>query len=79
MDRKDKLIYEFIDNLIQSPKYPDEIQVCPICGGKLQVRFGAYKRYDEDLFGVTLTCENCVLNMAIDYAVAPPPWLVSGK
>jgi DNA-directed RNA polymerase subunit M/transcription elongation factor TFIIS len=75
----DKLIYEFLDNLIKSPTYPAEIQTCPICGGKFHVWFGAYKRFEEDLFGVTVKCESCGINIAIDYGVAPPPWLVPDK
>ena len=75
----DKLIYEFLDNLIEAPTYPNEVQVCPICGGKLHVRFGAYKRFDEDLFGVTIMCESCDIDIVIDYAITPPSWLVPGK
>jgi len=72
---EDKLIYDLLDNLINSPSQPEEIQICPICGGTLHVWFGAYKRYKEDLFGVTLDCESCEIAMAIDYGVPPPPWL----
>ena len=70
-----KLIYDLLDDLINSPTPPEEIQICPICGGRLHVWFGAYKRYDEDLFGVTLDCESCDSAMAIDYGVPPPHWL----
>ena len=71
----DHLIHELLNNLIQAPTYPDEIQICPICGGKLHVGFGAYKRFGEDLFGATVECETCDISMAIDYGVAPPAWL----
>ncbi|HXD11633.1 MAG TPA: hypothetical protein VN653_16330 [Anaerolineales bacterium] len=76
MHNEDKLIYDLLDDLINSPTRPEEIQICPICGGKLHVRFGAYKRYNEDLFGVSLDCDSCNIAMAIDYAVAPPAWLI---
>ena len=75
MDNEDKLIHELIHGLINSPTRPEEIQICPICGGKLQVGFGAYNRYEEDLFGATVECESCGIAMALDYGIAPPPWL----
>ena len=72
---EDEMIHEFLDRLIHSPTQPEEIQVCPICGGKLHVGFGAYKRWGEDLFGANLDCESCGLGMAIDYAGPLPAWL----
>jgi hypothetical protein len=77
MGEESKLIDELLDNLIQSPTRPEEIQVCPICGGKLHVGFGAYKRFGESLFGASVDCESCGIAMAVDYGIAPPPWLVS--
>jgi hypothetical protein len=76
-DDEDRLINEFLNTLIQSPTRPEEIQVCPICGGKLHVGFGAYKRFGEDLFGVSVDCKSCNLGMAIDYAGPLPIWLTS--
>ena len=75
MDNKDRLIDELLNKLIQSPTRPEEIQTCPICGGKLHVGFGAYKRFGEDLFGVTVDCESCDIRMAIDSAGPLPVWL----
>jgi hypothetical protein len=43
MGEESKLIDELLDNLIQSPTRPEEIQVCPICGGKLHVGLGLIK------------------------------------
>ena len=77
MDDEDDLIYNLLDNLIQSPNRPEEIQICPICGGKLHVGFGAYIRFGEDLFGADVDCDSCGVGMAIDYAIPPPPWLTS--
>jgi hypothetical protein len=75
MNDTDKLIDEFLNRLIESRIRPDEIQVCPICGGTLHVGFGAYKRFDEDAFGITVDCESCDIGMAIDYAAPLPVWL----
>ena len=75
MDDKDELIDDLLDNLINSPTYPEEIQICPICNGKLHVGFGAYKRFGEDLFGATVACKSCGIKMAIDYAGPLPVWL----
>jgi hypothetical protein len=77
MSDKDKLIDELLERLIKSSARPEEIQVCPICGGKLHVGFGAYKRFGEDLFGANVDCESCDIGMAIDYAGPLPIWLHS--
>lgn len=77
MNDENKLIDQLLDNLIRSSTPPEEIQVCPICGGKLHIRFGAYKRLGEDLFGANLDCESCSIGMAIDYAGPLPNWLKS--
>lgn len=75
MNDRDRLIYEFMDSLINSTTDPGEIHNCPICNGKIRVGFGAYKRGDEILFGAQIKCESCGIQMAFDYAVPPPPWL----
>jgi hypothetical protein len=75
MDHEDKLIDELLDNLIKSDTDPGEIHICPICEGELHVWFGAYKRLDESLFGATVECKLCGIQMATDYAIPPPSWL----
>jgi hypothetical protein len=76
-DDEDRLINEFLNTLIQSPTQPEEVQICPIWGGKLHVGFSAYKRFGEDLFGVNLDCESCDISMALDSAGPLPIWLTS--
>ena len=75
-DKEDKLIYDLVDRLINSSTTPKEIQTCPICGGKLHVGFGAYKRFKRDLFGVMLDCESCDIAMALDHEGPLPTWLI---
>jgi hypothetical protein len=70
-----KLINELLDKLIESGSDPGEIHTCPICEGELHVWFGAYKRLDERLFGATVECKSCRIQMAIDYGVLPPAWV----
>jgi hypothetical protein len=77
MDNEDDLICNLLDNSIQSPNRPEEIQICPICGGKLHLGFGAYIRFGEDLFGASVDCESCGVGLAIDYAGPLPTWLTA--
>jgi ssDNA-binding Zn-finger/Zn-ribbon topoisomerase 1 len=69
-----KLIQELLDKLIKSDSDPGEIHICPICEGELHVWFGAYKRGNMSLFGVTVKCKSCGFQMAVDYGVPPPQW-----
>jgi hypothetical protein len=75
MDDEAKLIYKLLDNLIKYSSVPGEIHVCPICNGKLHVWFGGYKRGEKNLFGATVSCESCEIQIAVDYAVSPPSWV----
>lgn len=78
MDNEDKLIYQFLGKLIKSPADPGELHICPICHGKIHVWFGGYRRGTETLFGATVKCESCGINMAIDYEGPPPSWVQVG-
>jgi hypothetical protein len=70
-----KIINELLDRLIKNTTDPGEIHVCPICNGKLHVWFGGYKRGEESLFGATVECEACGIQMAVDYGMPPPSWV----
>jgi hypothetical protein len=78
MDNQDELIHEFLNHLINSPVDPGEVHSCPKCRGKIHVWFAAYKRGEYDLLGVTLQCESCDLQMAVDYGMASPSWVQTG-
>ena len=65
MNNEDKIIYELLDNLIKYPTNPGEIHIW----------FGGYKRDEESLFGATVRCESCDIQMALDYAIPPPSWV----
>ena len=75
MDQDEKSINELLDNLIKSSADPGEVHACPICNGKIHVWFGSYKRGEESLFGATVRCESCGIQMALDYAIPPPSWV----
>ena len=75
MNNDDQLIYELLNDLIKSTTDPGEIHVCPICSGKIHVCFGGYKRGEESLFGATIKCDSCGIQMALDYAIPPPSWV----
>jgi hypothetical protein len=77
MNDEDNLIFERIDNLIQSSTRPQELQVCPICGGDLHIGFAAYQRFREDLFGANLDCTSGGIGMAVGYAGPLPAWLIA--
>ncbi len=70
----DKL-QKMLSALVKAKERPAEIQRCPICGGQLQVYFGAYKRGTRDMFGVQAKCDSCKNAMAIDYGGPIPSWL----
>ena len=73
--KDDKLIDQLLNKLIASETDPGKIHTCPICDGELHVQFAAYKRFDEDMFGVQIECMLCNIQMAIDYGGPLPVWL----
>jgi hypothetical protein len=73
--KDDEKIDDLLDNLIRSPIDPGELHICPICDGRIHVWFGGYRRGEERLFGATVKCESCEIQMAVDYAVPPPSWV----
>lgn len=75
---KAKLIDELLDKLIELDSDPGEIHTCPVCGGKIHIWFGAYQRFEQELFGATVKCEACGIQMAFDYATSPPSWVKRG-
>lgn len=75
MDGDEKLQH-FLNQLVDSKTDPREIYVCPICEGRLRVSFGAYKRGNESMIGITAECKSCGNAMPIDYLMPRPKWLV---
>ena len=71
----DERILNLLDRLRKMTIDPGEIHICPICGGKLHVKFGSYERRGKSLLGVQVSCETCDVEMAVDYVQSPPEWL----
>ena len=81
LPNKQKLgkVYEEIQNLItqllKSPEAPDEIQVCPNCGGQLHIGFGVYMRNARKMLGTQAECDNCAVALVVDWSGPWPAWL----
>lgn len=75
MDDDEKLQH-FFNQLVDSKTDPGEVHVCPICEGRLFISFGAYKRGNVSMLGVTANCEACGKAMAVDYLMPHPEWLI---
>jgi hypothetical protein len=66
-----KAFIEMAERLIEEEVEPDELQPCPICGGRLHIRFEIY----GEKLGIQMWCEDCKTTMALDYSNVMPRWI----
>ena len=67
---------QLLHRLCTATTDPGEVHVCPLCNGRLYVRFELYTRGDKNMLGLQASCESCDAAMAVDCYVQPPPkWL----
>jgi ssDNA-binding Zn-finger/Zn-ribbon topoisomerase 1 len=69
-DQVIKSVREIVERLINQVDKPEEIQLCPNCGGELHIRFQGY----GNKLGVQIWCEDCYVRMALDYINTMPVW-----
>ena len=73
-DRQDeRKFHELAETILASASAPDRLQVCPICGGKLVIRYEIYRRAGM-MLGLILECEGCGTGLAIDRGEPLPKW-----
>jgi predicted RNA-binding Zn-ribbon protein involved in translation (DUF1610 family) len=68
---------QMLQRLANSENDPGEVHVCPVCGGKLGVRFEVYKRKTKRILGVLAQCDTCGTAAAIDMGEPLPSWVQS--
>jgi len=60
-----------IDQLKRKASKPGELHSCPVCGGRLHVRFDIYSREHREIIGIHAWCEDCDVAITIDSAELP--------
>jgi ssDNA-binding Zn-finger/Zn-ribbon topoisomerase 1 len=70
-----KKLSNLIRAMAKSDYAPANVQICPECGGTLHITYGAYGRG----YGITATCEDCEISLAVDFTKPYPKWMRSKK
>ena len=71
-----RLLEQLVDRIVRAAEPPKEPYACPHCGGRIRLDVEPFFRRNRQILGVRAKCEQCNIEVAIDYAGPLPEWWV---